>query len=548
MAFDTNLAVRIATVLDNTGLKSADRGMKGLEKRAKSLGRTLGITLSTATVIAYGKASVKAFMEDEASATRLASAVKNLGLAYEQPAIDSYLQKLEASSAIADDSLRPALQALLTTTGSLSESQKILGIALDVSRGSGRELTQVTQDLAQAYVGNTRGLRKYNLGLTQAELKTMSFADVQARLTEQFSGSNAAYLDTYAGKLSILTVAAGNAQETIGKGLVDALVLAGGKDGDIQSVANAMQDLSIFTADVIRGIGVLAGKFSGLEAKTGKFGKFIKDLITQLSPLITAIEALSKLGADSRPRPRANRNVTGRSNVTLFDADAAKAKKLEAERLKGLKTQANLQKKQTAELKRQALTKKQNSLFDIEQIQLLAALQGKLTKEERLRAELQLALLTGNTTEADKLSQKLAMTIDSTGALARSLKDLPDANNPFKNWDAYLDAVLLKAKQVAAAGAGAGAGAGSGGGGTDSGAGGGAGVQTNAVAAAVFNNLGSAGASTRTAAEAARLYGGMGSSQPIIIQIDGKEIASAVQNQSLQGNDPLVNRLLGGFR
>jgi hypothetical protein len=39
-----------------------------------------------------------------------------------------------------------------------------------------------------------------------------------------------------------------------------------------------------------------------------------------------------------------------------------------------------------------------------------------------------------------------------------------------------------------------------------------------------------------------------GMNQQIIVQIDGKAIASAVQNQSLSGNDPAVNRLLGGFK
>ena len=131
------------------------------------------------------------------------------------------------------------------------------------------------------------------------------------------------------------------------------------------------------------------------------------------------------------------------------------------------------------------------------------------------------------------------MTIDSTGALARSLKDLPDANNPFKNWDAYLDAVLLKAKQVAGLGGGGGTG------GSTGGAGGGAVVQTNAVAATVFNSIGSANASTRTADEAARLYGGMGPAK-IVVQIDGREIASVVQNQGLNGNNPIINRL-GSF-
>jgi hypothetical protein len=513
----------------------AGKSVNALDKAVNKLGKQIAGVFAVTKVVAFGKASLKAFVEDEAAATRLASAVKNLGLAFEQPEIDRYIQKLEASSAIADDSLRPALQALLTTTGSLSESQKILGIALDTARGSGRELTQVTQDLAAAYVGNTRGLRKYNLGLTQAELKTMSFAEVQARLTKQFSGSNAAYLDTYAGKLSVLSVAAGNAQEVIGKGLVDALVLAGGKDGNIQDVADSMQNLANFTSDAIRGVGVLAGKLADIDTRSGGF----IDELLKAAAIINPIAMLSRLGADSRTRPRANRNVTGRTNVTLFDADAAKQKKLEADRLKVVKAQEALLKKQTAELKRQALTKKQSALFDLEQIQLVAALQGKLTKEEELRVKLQLALLTGNTDQAKKLADQLADSIDKTGKLKDFINTIPDAPNPFAGWDEWLKTFTKNLATVT--------------GSTIPTTGGGVSPapvtsvpSSNAMPANAFNTLGSVNASTRTADEARRLYGGMGSSQPIVIQIDGREIASVVQNQGLQGNNPIINRL-GSF-
>jgi hypothetical protein len=361
----------------------------------------------------------------------------------------------------------------------------------------------------------------------------MSFADVQARLTKQFSGANAAYLDTYAGKLSVLAVAAGNAQEVIGKGLVDALVLAGGKDADVQDVADAMQSLSTYTSDVIRGVGVLAGKLNNLSQKTGGFG--LKDFVILIPILGGYISALEKAGRESRPMGRANRNVTGRTNVTLFDADAAKAKKLEADRLKVVKAQEALLKKQTAELKRQALTKKQSALFDLDQIQLVAALQGKLSKDERTRAELQLALLTGNTAEADKLSYRLAMSINATGDLARSLRELPDAKNPFEAWNDYLDGII---KKVAVA--------------TQSKIPTDTGIVTPKPM--IPNTNVTPVPSTPRGFTGEQLGSLLGSGRGtndlannvIKVFIDGKEIASSVQNQSLSGNNPIINRL-GSF-
>jgi len=513
----------------------AGKSVSALDKAVNKLGKQIAGVFAVTKVVAFGKASLKAFVEDEAAATRLATSVKNLGLAFAQPEIDEYIRKLESSSAVADDMLRPAFQALLTTTGSLTDSQRILGIALETSRGTGIELTTVAKDLANAYVGNTRGLRRYNLGLTQAELKTVSFTEVQARLTKQFSGSNAAFLDTYAGKLQVLTVAAGNAQEVIGKGLVDALVLAGGKDGEVQDVADAMSNLSENTANVIRGVGVLIGKLNDLSGTGGGTLGQLFDELTYYNPL----RMLSRLGAESRPRPRANREFRGGSGGNLFDLNVSRQSKIDKERARLAAQQLKAQKALAAEQKKQALAKKQSALFDLEQIQLVAALKGNLSKEEQDRVKLQLALLTGNTAEADKLSQKIAYSIDSTGELARSLRTLPDAKNPFEAWDTWLKTFTKNLANVT--------------GSTIPTTGGGVSPapvtsvpSSNAMPANAFNTLGSVNASTRTAEEARRLYGGMGSSQPIVIQIDGREIASVVQNQGLQGNNPIINRL-GSF-
>jgi hypothetical protein len=531
----SNINIQLAAEFQ--GKKAFDKAGKsvtGLEKAVGKLGKQLAGVFAISQITRFGKASVNAFLEAEKANVRLAGVVKNLGMAFETAGIQRNLDKISASSGIAGELLADAFQPLLTTTKSVTEAQNLLNLALDVAAGTGKNVAEVSQDLALAYTGVTRGLRKYNLGLTQAELKASSFVEIQSLLAKQFTGSNAKYLQTYAGQLGILTEAAGLAQETIGKGLVDALVLAGGKDGNIQDVADSMQNLANFTSDAIRGVGVLAGKLTDIDARSGGF----IDELLKAAAIINPIAMLSRLGADSRPGLRANRNVTGRSNVTLFDADAAKAKKLEADRLKVVKAQEALLKKQTAELKRQALTKKQSALFDLDQIQLVAALQGKLSKDERTRAGLQLALLTGNTAEADKLSYRLAMSIDATGALARSLRELPDAKNPFEAWDTWLKNFTKNLASVTGSSIP-----------TDTGL-------VTPKPTIPGTNVTPVPSTPRafTGEELGSFLGSgrgtndLANNRTIVVQIDGKEIASAVQNQSLSGNDPLVNRLLGGFR
>ena len=518
----------------------ATKATNSLDKAVGKLGKQLASVFAITKVVAYGKASVKAFADDERAVSQLTTAVKNLGLAFAQPEINDYISRLEASSSIADDKLRPAFQALLTTTGSLTKSQELLGLAIEGSRGSGIDLTTVAQDLANAYNGNTRGLRKYNLGLTKAQLTTISFTDVQKRFQQQFSGANQAYLATYAGKLEVLATAAGIAQETIGKGLVDALVLAGGKDGDVQDVADAMSSLSNYTADAIRGVGILAGKLTDIDKK--QTGGFLSKLFAKNFEL-GWIGQLNKLGQEV-DRPRAGRRFMGGAQANLYDSSTAAEKRFQQQQKKLQEAQVKAQKALTAEQKKQNALKKAGTIFDLEQIQLIAALKGKLSDEDRKRVELQFALLTGNVSEATKLTYEIAKAQGLGEKLAGYLASLPDAKNPFASWEAYLDMLATKARAIA--------------------------INPinpsypsyNSPSSPNFNS--SLGFNNNPSFPETNVKplpvspapaGGFGGSvaenyrlNQITVQIDGKTIASALQDTSMSGTASSVNRLTGGWR
>ena len=529
----SNILISLAAeFVGKKAFSDASKSTVSLEKQVKKLGKTLGLSLSTAAVVAYGRASVKAFAADEAAAQRLTTAVNNLGLSFANVQVATFITDLEKSASVADDQLRPAFQALLTTTGSLTQSQKLLNLAIETSRGTGVELTTVARDLGMAFVGNTRGLRKYNLGLTQAELKTATFADVQARLNAQFTGANAAYLDTTAGKLTAIGLASDRLSESIGGALVDAFVTISGSNG----------------------VGQLVSKIDSLAAKIAKFGDGL-ELFAYKVKVAFSFEGLLK-GQDfiderlqsykSMMQLRGVPGVTpGNNAVTGFAKDDAARKKAEADAKKRAKELAKLtagqvkaQKELTAQQIKQAQAKKQSALFDLEQIGLVAALKGNLSKEEQDRVKLQLALLTGNTTEADKLSQKIAMTIDSTGALAAYLRALPDAKNPFLGWDTWLKDFTKNLANV-----------------TGSSIPTTGGAITPAASIPTTNVSPVMGAPRAFTSEELGNFLGSGrgtndlaNSRPIVVQIDGQAIATAVQNQGLNGNNPIVDRLLGNFK
>jgi len=437
-----NIRIDIASVFKDTGFKKAFGASVGLESQLKKLGRTLGSTLSVAAITKFGKDAVKAFKEDEQSARRFEQALKGVNLGFASPEIDRYLEKLERQTAVTKGQTRPAFQALAQTTNSLVASQELLSTAIDVSAGSGYDLQTVANDLSKAYLGNTQGLSKYNLGLTKAELKTMRFQDIQKRLNEQFTGQRSAFLDTYAGKVSLVSASYERLQTTVGEGLVDAFDMLAG-DGGIAGATTAMEDFGIIAADVIRGI---AYNLDTLQNQFGGDQGFLPKLFTTIlktQPLIAAILAQAEAGSKTRlffPTAGIGQPGVDAKNKAIEEARLKREKELAALRLKEIK-----QREKIARLKKLSnMLDKAAAKFDDRKAQLAAALRNeKITAEERKRLQELLlieetrdAIQQGDLEQAEKLFARLDTLQGQTEVLANSLISLK-AGDPFANWDDY---------------------------------------------------------------------------------------------------------------
>lgn len=416
MAGATDLAIRIATTLDATGINKADKAIGKLQKSV----RTFSTVLGGVAIAAFAKKSLSAFVDDELAATRLANAVKNLGMEFANPYITDYISNLEKTSQVADDMLRPAFQRLLQQTGSLAKSQAILNTAIEVSTGTGESLTSVSEDLAKAYYGNTRSLKKYSLGLTDAELKAKSFSEIQDILNKKFTGSNATYLKTYAGQLNILSLAWSNLQENAGK----ALFTLAGANGDQSSGAKRLG-------------GIIDAFGTGLIAAA----QLINNAFTAFGQAYFGVgSAKQEVAPSAKP---------GQELFRKSMSNDAKLKAIEAEQAKLYKQQLQATKALTLEQKKQAALKKAGTIFDLNQIQIIAALKGNVSKEDRLRLELQLALATENTDQVAKLTKELATSQGLGKDLAAFLADLPAVKNPFEAWKSFLDGIEAQAMRIA---------------------------------------------------------------------------------------------------
>jgi hypothetical protein len=241
-------------------------------------------------------------------------------------------------------------------------------------------------------------------------------------LNAQFAGANQAYLDSYAYKLDVLTVAAENAKETIGKGLFEGLSATGGGG------ASGFDTFTKVIDAAAKGVALL---LSTMGKTTGAIALFAQGKSGSATDLI--------LGRKPADRSGIIPSIGAELKKAAADKAAAKAR---AAMVKSTKAQ-------TAAIKEQTALQKAGTLFDIQQAGIIAALKGKITDEERTRLELQLAILTGNTVEASKLAEQLGKAQGLTESLRKYLADVPSAKNPFEAWKLYLDAIEAQARRIA---------------------------------------------------------------------------------------------------
>ena len=396
-----NVVIDIAAEFTgNKAFKQADTATQKLTSNVKKLAGAVGLAYGTSAIIAYGKASVKAFAADEAAAIRLSRAVENLGIGFANPAIADYIAKLEKSASIADDILRPAFQGLLTTTGSLTKSQELLNNAITISRASGVVLATVTEDLGKGYVGITRGLAKYNTGLTRAELTSKSFNEILGVLLKRSAGAAEDYLDTTAYKFDVLSVASNNASEIIGGSLVDAFALIGGGT-DASDAADAIETIATALAKVTVQSGRTIGVIPTLI-------KNLKNLPSQ----IFAGFAGKQFGVNIIPptkKEEAKLTLTEKKQQELLA-------KMEKESLRREKERLALLNKQNAAKRLQGVIDKANlalgkgeSVFDLDKIQIAAALTNQAEQLGKATSSAQILQIANDTARLNVKRSMLAL-------------------------------------------------------------------------------------------------------------------------------------------
>jgi hypothetical protein len=424
--------VRIDLAAEFTGrkaFKQADTSTAQLSKNVKNLAKTFGVAFSTTKILAYAKASVKAAAADQKAQQQLALALKNVGLGRDAATAEGYIQRIEKEFGIVDDKLRPAYTKLAIATRDTAETERLMGIAMDISANSGKDLESVTAALSKAYLGNNATLSKLGIGISKADLKTKSFKEITDQLAVTFAGAAKTSADSFAGSMDKLAIASNNAKEIIGTSLINALQSLGEDDtmatlssdieGAATSLANFVDSIVYLKEQVksIPGAGIFGYLFSGVTDLLGRFSP------QRLAYLIKEIKGFQGMG---------NVAMTGGSNMDTQKFEASQ-KKLAASKIKADKNAAA----------NKAKLDKAAAVFDIQKIQIAAALKGKISEEEKVRLLLMQAIEEGNADKAEALSKKLDEIQAKNAKIAADILAIGNATDPFAAWVTSLDAAAL---------------------------------------------------------------------------------------------------------
>jgi hypothetical protein len=223
-----NRTLKLSILADVDDLKKklgeADKAVETNANKIADFGKkaAAAFAVAAAAAVAYGTKlavdGVKSAIEDEQAQLRLAAALKTATGATDAQikATEEYIRQTQLATGITDNDLRASFQRLSVSTKDTTQSQKLLNLAIDISKGTGKELSTVVEALSKGYEGQDTRLVRLGIGITQADAKAMDFTETTKVLTNLYGGAAAANAETFQGRIDRLKQAFSEAQEEIG--------------------------------------------------------------------------------------------------------------------------------------------------------------------------------------------------------------------------------------------------------------------------------------------------------------------------------------------
>lgn len=247
-------------------ISDASRAPQGFNKTstaAQRMQRTVGkaASVSKLALLGLGAASLSAARNagrDQRAQALLAKAMRNAAGATKGQiaAIEQYISKTSLAAGVSDDELRPALAALVRSTGDVGVAQKELNRALDVSAATGKGVEQVANAIAKAHSGQTSALSRLVPGIDQAAIKSKDMNKIMAELSRTTGGSAATAAATAEGKVRRMSIAFDEAQESLGAALIPVLL----------KVSTVLMHVGVFIGNNTKLVTIIVAVFATLAA------------------------------------------------------------------------------------------------------------------------------------------------------------------------------------------------------------------------------------------------------------------------------------------
>jgi len=272
-----------------------------------------GLKLAGAGMLALGATAVaagagllglaKGAAEDDKAQKTLARTLKNTTHATDAQvaAVEDYITKTGVATGVTDDEMRPALATLARATHDVSKAQTLMNLAMDVSAGTGKDLSAVTAALAKGQLGSTGALAKLGVATKDSAGKALKFDEIVKNLSKTFKGQAATAAGTLEGKWSRLKLIVAETGETIGGKLLPVLtdladfvllkvVPAAGEFGTFVETKLAPKLKSLATDALPKVKGALADIKQTWDDNKGKVSEFAtnaQELATSLDQHLT---------------------------------------------------------------------------------------------------------------------------------------------------------------------------------------------------------------------------------------------------------------------
>jgi hypothetical protein len=295
VAANSNRALTLSIVADidnlQKGLAKADNEIQGFGQKVGEFGKKVAAAFAVAAAAAAAYAGklavdgVKSAIEDEQAQLRLAAALKTAtGATNAQiEATEDYIRQTQLATGITDNELRASFQRLSVSTKDVTQSQKLLTLAIDISKGTGKELGTVVEALSKAYEGQDTRLVRLGIGITQADAKAMDFTQTTKALTNLYGGAAAANAETFQGRIDRLKQAFEEAKEEIGYRLLPFIERF--VDLIVNQVVPKLQEFATYFDPIKQAIKDNQEAFDA-------FGRFVTDVIIPI--LVTGLGAALK--------------------------------------------------------------------------------------------------------------------------------------------------------------------------------------------------------------------------------------------------------------